>query len=732
MSESGPQHVGSEPDGPLRRWLGTLPVGLLLAFVVLSLTGERLHGRVLALGEATWPGYGLELRQDPAPPSCDPERLEEAVRAAATAPAELPVPEGGGCDPDDPFCFDEPAAEPPEEAAEAAEAAEAGAPGGCDPDDPFCFDEPAAEAPAGAEDAPGAAEAEALSFCLRAWEEHEARRARITPAVRTFRSLERPLQALSNPGSLVAWVLLSLVLLGGATATAGRGHIALRPPRSLRGHRAAEGAMLLANLVLVASFLANARVIAEAASEEASVLRPALWCLGLLVMSALNLRNLLRPPPDLPERDSALEPFLTPPLYAGMALLSAAWFWGFQGHPAGPAIRLDKLFDFYNIYLSVALFILAGMLLAQTRVPHKVFGLLRPWGLHPALLAWVVVSLAAVPTAYSGASGIFVIAAGAVVYSELRSAGADRTLALSATAMSGSLGVVISPSLLVVAVAALDRSVSTGEIYPKGALVFGLSSVLYLGALVLVRRPSLQLRAPSAAVPEVLTGLRALGPDLALGMGVLLVYGLLLDTPLNESTFPFVLPVVFLAVMAWDRRRHRVTDPGVPGPATGLERAVSETTAHLGALLVLMGLSVCLGGVVQDAGVMELVPADLGSPLLAMGLLVVVLVVIGMTLEPLGAIFLVAATLAPVARDAGIAPVHFWLTVLVAFELGYLSPPVALNHLLTRQVVGAAEQEAEQAERAGHPFLARHERLLLPVGVMGTTLLLVAFVPLFL
>lgn len=71
------------------------------------------------------------------------------------------------------------------------------------------------------------------------------------------------------------------------------------------------------------------------------------------------------------------------------------------------------------------------------------------------------------------------------------------------------------------------------------------------------------------------------------------------------------------------------------------------------------------------------------------------------------------------------------MIVLVAFELGYLSPPVALNQLLTRQVVGDAEIQLAGAEVADDPsFWRRYESLLLPITVMATSLVPVAFVPL--
>jgi TRAP-type C4-dicarboxylate transport system permease large subunit len=151
----------------------------------------------------------------------------------------------------------------------------------------------------------------------------------------------------------------------------------------------------------------------------------------------------------------------------------------------------------------------------------------------------------------------------------------------------------------------------------------------------------------------------------------------------------------------------------------------------IGALLMLMVLSVVFGGVMERSGVMDLFPQNLGNVWLATGILVAMLVVIGMLMEPYGAIIMVSATLAPVAYGNGINPVHFWMIVLVSFELGYLTPPVALNQLLTRQVIGEAEIQAAKREVANDPsFWRRHESLLLPLAVLGSSLILVAFGPL--
>ena len=77
---------------------------------------------------------------------------------------------------------------------------------------------------------------------------------------------------------------------------------------------------------------------------------------------------------------------------------------------------------------------------------------------HARILAVV---LAAVPTAYSGASGSLSSQRVQWIFERLMAAGASKRMALAATAMSGSLGVVLRPCLVVVLIAVLNKQVTT-------------------------------------------------------------------------------------------------------------------------------------------------------------------------------------------------------------------------------------------------------------------------------
>jgi TRAP-type C4-dicarboxylate transport system permease large subunit len=694
-------------------------VGVLVVLVASLIAGlaPNADTRLVGIGEALWPGYASELRVDPQPPECDPAELRAR---AATCPAP-----GGSAAPaappaDDPFA-DPPAAAPP------ADDPFADPPAAAPPaDDPFA-DPPAAAPPADDPfaDAPAAPPADAACAALPALIERcDARHAaydhvatRITGAVRAFRAVET---AVSEVARFPYWRhMLSIVLvLAGFNAARTRNHLALRAATTTGDHRVVEVAQIGALMLMIASALADAAVQAASSAEREDPGLPALWVLGFSGVALAHLYAVVRPPADLAPGAPTPRALLAVPLYVWMVVLSSAWFLGVEQHPSGLAIQLHKFIQYPSIYLGIGLYLWSGMLLGETRVAARVFDVVTPWGLPPGLLAWLVVVLAAVPTAYSGASGIFVLAAGGVVYERLRAAGTDRQLSLAATAMSGSLGVVLNPCLVVVLIAVLNKQVTTSELFAHGRWVFVLTAVLSAIAFVAATGGALRPRPTAGAAAATRAALVALVPFVAVAAGVLIAYRVVLATSVNEYTAALVLPGLMLAVLAYDR-----AGDGVLGRVV---RATDATSVHAGGLLFLMASSVGLGGVVERADLMRFMPDLGGSPVVTMVALVLVMVLIGMTMDAMGAVVLVSVTFAGVAYNAGIDPVHFWMMVLVAFELGYLTPPVALNQILARHAAGA-----DGAPEPGQGLVARTLHLWLPVSVMTTALLIVAFVPFF-
>jgi TRAP-type C4-dicarboxylate transport system permease large subunit len=455
------------------------------------------------------------------------------------------------------------------------------------------------------------------------------------------------------------------------------------------------------------------------------------------VLAIISAVRVVRPPKDAPAGGNFGMSLLTIPLFAFMAMSSASVFFAEQ-HWAGIAIYLGQLLEYSGIFLNLALYIWAGMLLKQTRVVTLFLDIVRPWKLSPEALTWVILLAAAIPTAYTGASGIFVIAAGAIVYKEVYSAGGRRQMALAAAAMSGSMGVVLRPCLLIVLIAALNKQVTTNELYGWGVGVFMITSTLFLLFAMLVKEDSTgrERAVFSTALRDSARALVPVSPYIVITLLVINGYKYLLDAQLDEFTAPVMLPVIMLFIVIFDKIRREPKAQAVQvNPEAerrlSLEQAVrfatNETIGHIGALIMLMALSVSVGGVIEHSGIMESVPADLGNIWLALTILMFMMVFVGMIMDPFGAVILVSATVAPIAYSNGINPVHFWMIVLAAFELGYLSPPVALNQLLTRMVVGEEEMDAADAEVRHKSFYYRYERWILPVIVMFSGLLIVVY-----
>ena len=428
------------------------------------------------------------------------------------------------------------------------------------------------------------------------------------------------------------------------------------------------------------------------------------------------------------------------PLYAYMAILCGLYFLVFEHHFAGVATYMNQMTEHANLYTNVALYVFCGMMLKNTDIADKFLAILRPFKLSPELLVFVIVLLSALPTAYSGASGIFVIAAGAIIYRELKQTKTRDGLALAGTAMSGSMGIVLSPCLLVVIVAALNNNVTTDELFSAGLSVFFVNIFVFAIVLFTTKQGRISFENPIKAMPEVGRAIVGVLPYIAIGAAVLLFMRYGFGAAFDEYKAPVLLPFMLLVLLVYDRtmaRRAWRRMPEAERPKTaphGIGRSlfdsVNSTSIHSGGLLSLMTLSVCIGGIIDRANLNALLPQHFSSPFIAMALLFVILVIIGMIMDPYGAVILVSATLTQIAASNGIAPIHFWVTVLCAFELGYLTPPVALNQLLTRQVVGESAYAYERATDRPKNFWYRHERILLPVAVKGIVLLLVAFMPL--
>ncbi len=567
---------------------------------------------------------------------------------------------------------------------------------------------------------------------------------RITPAVQIYSKIETTVALIvTQLGNFKELLLCLLVLITAITAALTRHHICIRPARTFKDHYVSTGAQLIANTILFISAVVYRQsdvVSIKAGVTVSHFYLHYFWIAGFALLTLISLYQLIRPPKDLELGGTWAKAGLTVPLYCGLCIIANLHFYT-HGYYQGSSVYLNMMMEFSTLFLNLALYGWVGMLLTQTRMMHLVFDCLRPWKLSPELLSLVLLVIVAVPTAYTGASGIFVLAAGATIYNELRRAGARKQLALAVTAMSGSMGVVLRPCLLVVIIAALNKSVTTDALFDSGFKMFFVTAVLFFIVSQFARRTPARVAPFAEALPESLRRMKPLIPYVLILIGTILFFDLLLNRSLDEFSAPIILPIFLIAVLFYEyvvrRPSQRELDEDHKEKMIGnkgdnmegaLRIATNETAGPIGALLMLMALSVSASGLVERSGIMQMLPSHFDSVWLAMTVVVVGMVLVGMFMDPYGAIIVVNSTIAQLAIHNGIGALHFWIVALMAFELGYLSPPVGLNHLLTRQVVG--DDEALSAQVQGGTFWQRHEKFLLPIAVMLPALLLAAYLPL--
>lgn len=573
-----------------------------------------------------------------------------------------------------------------------------------------------------------------LAQCQQAHERYQHIASQLTTSLVAYKEFEKGLAGfLLNNLNAKKYILL-LMLLGCALLVCWKNeHISLLPAESEQQRLISNLLQLLANSAIAFSFYSYWQILRSVNPNDPLIPIQVCWLTGFILLSALSLFRIGRQGHRIP-LSVGFKDFLAAPLYAIMTLIGFAYLLLAENHAAGVAIFINQLTNLANIFVNVGLYVFVGMTLKHTRLPALCFDLLRPWQLAPAALATIIIFATAWPTAFTGASGIFILAVGGVIYDEMRRAGARRALSLSTTAMSGSLGVVLNPCLLIVIIAALNKEVTTDQLYGWGLYIYLLSAAIFSGLVLSQNRKTrlIGTQAPATALQETLAALKPLVPYLVTIIAVLLGFKLILGMQINEHNAPVILPIVLTGILFYEHffqnREKRFSSF-----THVVSQSASDSSIHIGALLLLIMASICLGGVIEKSHIVEQIfPQSLGSVWLAMLVSILLLVVIGMFMDPFGAVILVTATFASYAIQSGIDPLHFWMVALVAFELGYLSPPVALNQLLTRLVVGTREwEQALQDQGPNASLLKRFEHVWVPLLVLLSTLLIVGFSPLF-
>ncbi len=319
---------------------------------------------------------------------------------------------------------------------------------------------------------------------------------------------------------------------------------------------------------------------------------------------------------------------------------------------------------------AIPLFTFAGYLLSESSAPKRLVRLTSALlGWMPGGLAIVCLAACAFFTAFTGASGVTIIALGAILYPALKHDGYDDRFNLGLVTSSGSLGLLFAPSLPLILYGVIAE-VPIDDLFLAGVLP-GLAMLLMLSGWSLwVNRHN---RKPFGDFSwgELGGALREAAWELPLPVVVL---GGIYSGYFAVSEAAAVTALYVLIVEVFILREIRLADlPGV----------IRQSMVLVGGILLILGVSVASTNYMIGAGIpqmlLDLVAGLVSSQVTFLLLLLVFLLVLGAILDIFSAIVLVVPLILPIAEGYDVHPVHLGIVFLAAMQLGYLTPPVGLN-----------------------------------------------------
>jgi tripartite ATP-independent transporter DctM subunit len=354
------------------------------------------------------------------------------------------------------------------------------------------------------------------------------------------------------------------------------------------------------------------------------------------------------------------------------AVIAASAMWGYYRADIDLSAVAIEFFSVGTMpfLLAIPLFTFAGFILSESGAPRRLVRITR------ALLGWMpgglaIVSLAACAffTAFTGASGVTIIALGAILYPALTQAGYPERFNLGLVTSAGSLGLLFAPSLPLILYGVVAQQ-SIDELFRAGVLPGLLMLIMLSGWSLWVNRRE---RQPLSEFSwrEVAGAVRESAWEIPLPVVVLGgIYSGLIGV--SEAAAVTALYVVFVEVIVLREI-----------PLRELPRIMRESMLLVGGILVILGVSLASTNIMIDAGVpqklLAVVEQFVSGPLTFLLLLLVFLLILGAILDIFSALVLVVPLILPVAAQYDIHPIHLGIIFLAAMQLGYLTPPVGLN-----------------------------------------------------
>ncbi len=358
------------------------------------------------------------------------------------------------------------------------------------------------------------------------------------------------------------------------------------------------------------------------------------------------------------------------PLFTVFGALALYLFYASGIDMSAVIIELYRLTDMPPL-VAIPLFTFAGYMLAESNAPKRLVNLAQAaFGWMPGGLAIVVLATCAFFTAFTGASGVTIVALGGLLFPMLIKEHYPEKFSLGLVTASGSIGLLFPPSLPII-VYGIVSEVSIDKLFVAGIIPgFVLITIL---AMYSVREG---IRANVPRIPFVWSNvgksLKEVAWEIPLPFIIVVgIYGGFVTATEAAAVTAFYVFVVEVFIY---RDLKIFSD---------LPRVMKESMLLVGAIISILGVALGLTNYLIDQEVpqalFEFVQTKINSQVTFLLILNGFLIIVGMMMDIFSATFVVVPLILPIARAFNVDPVHLGIIFLTNLEIGYLTPPVGLN-----------------------------------------------------
>jgi tripartite ATP-independent transporter DctM subunit len=323
-------------------------------------------------------------------------------------------------------------------------------------------------------------------------------------------------------------------------------------------------------------------------------------------------------------------------------------------------------------FTAIPLFVFMGAIYANTGTMGSLFrGAEKIFGNLPGSLVSAVIVANAIFGAISGSSLAAVATFGKICFPEMEKAGYDTKLSLGAIAISGTLSVLIPPSLIMIVYGGW-QDVSVARLFAGGVIPGIILTILFIitATILVIRNPNLAPKTTKFTLREKVTAFWDLMPFLGV---IALVLGTIFGgimTPTEAASLGALLSIV---VALFYRKMSFLALKGSMWTAV-------TVTAMIAFLLFTARM---LGQVFQYIGLTEAVSQFMmGLPLSKYTLFAVICImyiILGCFFDALSMLVLTLPFVAPIIKNLGFDFIWFGVTYVVLAEIGLVTPPFGLN-----------------------------------------------------